>query len=634
MVLNKAKHYLNSYSVTIYWVIVIFLLINAGHNFLYNLGTSQIVDWDEARHGVSAYEMIKNNNYFVNTYSYQPDFWNLKPPLSFWSIVLGYKIAGFNPLGLRLFSAIFALLTLLIIILFVQFKHGNLASILSGVVFTTSTQYLFYHGARTADADSLFVLLFTSAIVSVLLVEQNTKWLYLAGVMFSLAFLTKSWHAISIMGVIFCYLLISFKKLNLSIKNYLFFLLSVVVPIFLWLACRYPYDGLSFLKEMINYDLLARTSRPLEGHTGGKDYYFGVLKQHYVYWLLVLIAVLSAYLSRVTLISQRTYHYLIGIFLWIGIPFILFSIAKTKIPWYILPIYPPLAIVIGVLSAKILSLPKKIEVKILLSLFLLFSIYQYEKFIIETLHSTSQNSEQSMQMLLQDFQESKSYNGKKLIYYNPSNKDELSQSLLLAGELYGDFKMFKGTPQDLEKDPSALLMFAKAPETERLITDYNLVVINNNEWGYVTSKNSLDQHLLNSQNHDKKISILEENTRLTDNITIQEIFIYPQLASKEYKVVVKFSPGTKPDELANFKLKFHLRERANDIEFKNLDFFGDSAISIEGQLYLINDVKSEWSSFEQLDIGLYQTKETREGVFDFINHGEQITINRIINLTK
>lgn len=37
------------------------------------LGDFRIIKWDEARHAISAYEMIKRNDYLVNTYLWQPD---------------------------------------------------------------------------------------------------------------------------------------------------------------------------------------------------------------------------------------------------------------------------------------------------------------------------------------------------------------------------------------------------------------------------------------------------------------------------------------------------------------------------------------------------------------------------------
>lgn len=44
-----------------------------------------------------------------------------------------------------------------------------------------------------------------------------------------------------------------------------------------------------------------------------------------------------------------------AIFLWIAFPFLLFTIAKTKLEWYILPVYPALSICIGAFYEKIIK---------------------------------------------------------------------------------------------------------------------------------------------------------------------------------------------------------------------------------------------------------------------------------------
>ena len=80
----------------------------------YHLDYGELMDWDEARHGVSAYEMLQTGEPIVTTYAYSPDYWNLKPPLSEWLIALGYKLFGYNAYGLRFFSGVSMFLSALL----------------------------------------------------------------------------------------------------------------------------------------------------------------------------------------------------------------------------------------------------------------------------------------------------------------------------------------------------------------------------------------------------------------------------------------------------------------------------------------------------------------------------------------
>jgi 4-amino-4-deoxy-L-arabinose transferase-like glycosyltransferase len=272
----------------IYFSAMLILLAIAAFNLFYQLGKFPIYSWDEARHGVSAYEMVRNHNYIVNTYRGNPDYWNLKPPLSFWTIIAGYKIAGFNALGLRIFSAIFAFLTIIMVAAYGYKKHGKLASIISTVVLLTCTQYITNHSARTGDADSLFIFLFTIAILSLLLWEQNNILLYVSGLAFAFAFLTKSWHAGNIAIIIGLYLFLTGKYKLLTLRNWISLGICMILPILIWGFIRYQYDGVTFFKGMIMYDLLHRSSTPIEGHIGGVFYYVSIISRYFINWIYVI----------------------------------------------------------------------------------------------------------------------------------------------------------------------------------------------------------------------------------------------------------------------------------------------------------------------------------------------------------
>ena len=75
-----------------YWILFGCMIAVTGFLCFRCLDVAYVSSWDEARHGISAYEMMQNGNYIVNTFGYEPDYWNLKPPLSFYGIILGFKL--------------------------------------------------------------------------------------------------------------------------------------------------------------------------------------------------------------------------------------------------------------------------------------------------------------------------------------------------------------------------------------------------------------------------------------------------------------------------------------------------------------------------------------------------------------
>ncbi|CRK85425.1 ArnT family glycosyltransferase [Neobacillus massiliamazoniensis] len=471
-----------------YPIFLTVLLVLASYNIFYSLGTFPISSWDEARHGVSAYEMLKKGNFLVNTYLNQIDYWNLKPPLSFWANMAGYKIAGYNTLGLRLFSAISAILTIIFVAVFVNLKHGKLASLISTLTLATCTQFLTDHSARTGDADALFVFFFTTAILSLLLFKEKPIFLYMSGFAFALAFLTKSWHAGNIAAIICLYLLLTGSYKKLTYINWILLFTFMFAPIFAWACIRYQYDGMEFFNNMIAYDLLKRSSNAIEGHIGGYSYYFLTLWNYFSFWLLLLIGLVLLYpfreLSISKLKAEKATYYL-GLCLWIIVPILFFTFAKTKIRWYILPVYPTLSVIIGALSSKIL-----LNGKTATRAALLFSILVVSLFHEWEIQTYLGNPPSKLHIrLIQNVQKIDDLKGYSLFVHNPKSPLKWTQNMVLASKLYGDLLIENGDVSDFLKRENALLLLRKGHDSEDIINSNQLTIITSNKWGYIVRKN-------------------------------------------------------------------------------------------------------------------------------------------------
>lgn len=478
------------------WYIIFFilLLLLTSYNLFYNLGRIPIFSWDEARHGVNAYEMIKRNNYIVSTYGYEKDYWNLKPPLSYWAIVLGYKIAGFNPLGLRIMSAFSAFLTVVIVSLITLHKHGKLASLISTIVLATTIPFVLEHCARTGDADAIFVLFFTIAMSAMLMANENIKWIYITGLGFSFAFLAKSWHAVNIILIIGIYLIFSKLLLRLKFSQVIIFILTCSIPVFIWALLRYQQDGITFFSTMINYDLLARTSKALEGHIGGISFYIEKLQASYFYWLLILVGAIlsSSLIIKPDKSNNEWITCMLAILLWISVPFILYTKAKTKIPWYITPIYPAMAITIGASSSFLLKCRyRNVISQILLIVMIILSIYKNEISIIKSISSPVIDYAQAALLQIKSMP---SYRGRHIYTLfrtgSADNPNRWEQSYLLCAELYGDLIPLEGGIEGFLKDNTQrpLFLVDKDKITETFKVSHNLKTLIENENVYILTK--------------------------------------------------------------------------------------------------------------------------------------------------
>lgn len=469
---NKLSMLINDHYVILYILLLLLLIFN----IFYKINILNI-NFDEARHGISAYEMLNKGHYIVNTFEYKNDYWNLKPILSFLPVMLGYKLAGFNMVGLRLLSCLSTLFTIILVTVFVKFKHGKLASLISFAVLASNVQYIIYHCSRSAEADAVYILFFTLSVIFIQFSEKKPYCLYLSFFFCSLAFLTKSFHVISLIAILAVYILLSgnFKKYKFS--QWIILFLSFIIPVLLWGILRYHHDGMYFFDKMITYDLLDRSSNSIEGHKGGVFFYIITLFRYHGAWLVFLIPCTIYYVSQ-NLNTLKNNKYTILIALWIAVPLILYSIAKTKIEWYILPVYPPIAICCGTLFSKFILNTKisKTACTSLTAVFLLIA-FSYEGFILYSLYNYNDDPYQAS---LRQFGQLKAYHNYEVYMVKNSIQDKgiWCQTDIFAAELYGDFKPKNGGFHAFQKDKNskALIISPENASTSDYITKHSLTV--------------------------------------------------------------------------------------------------------------------------------------------------------------
>lgn len=356
-----------------YWIFFSVLMAIITFALLFKLGTSPIADWDEARHGVNAYEMLRQKNYIANFYNDSLDYWNLKPPISYWFVILGFKIFGYNAFGLRFFSALAYILVCVIISLYLKKSKGKIQSLLSLIILLSSYYLFINHCFRSGDADSIFLFFYTIAIVSMLKTEDNPNWIFLTGLMFGLCFLTKSWHSITLLPTVFFYLIFTkgFKRLKWWRVCLLF--VFALLPIGIWAAIRYNFDGITFFKEMVEYDLLNRSGNAIEGHNGTVFYYLIFMIVGNPAMIVSLIVILLSCIKHRKNKTKMS-GFAIGCLVSFLSVFLLFSIVKTKLFWYVAPCVPILAIYTPSAFCNVMKSYKKWVPIVFISLLILCSL--------------------------------------------------------------------------------------------------------------------------------------------------------------------------------------------------------------------------------------------------------------------
>ncbi len=345
------------------------------------LSHAELEDWDEARHGVSAYEMVQSGNFLINTYDYKLDYWNAKPPLSFWTVALGYKLFGYNLLGLRFFSATLSCLTLFGLLIFCYKKISPSVTIATGLVLISLYRFFGRHNARTADPDALFIFFYIAGLLLVLAWPKRHAAYWAASFLAGLTFLTKSFHAVPMVLLLVIFFLMDFRISRKSLKQAMLCLLIALAPLAIWVVARFKVDGSLFFEQMIFYDLLERATNTIEGHVGGPMYYLEFTVTNYKIWFYTLVFAIcvifalrikaSCELGFVAMLLHPEKTVVAKLVLAATVPLFLYSMSASKLYWYIYPAFPFIAILLGVFLDAVYTLMQR-QNKMLARIFLLY----------------------------------------------------------------------------------------------------------------------------------------------------------------------------------------------------------------------------------------------------------------------
>jgi len=331
--------------------------------------------WDESRLAINACEMLRSGNYLIPTFDGAPDMWNTKPPLMIWLQVLSMKSFGVNEWAVRFPSAMAALFTCMVILLFsVKYLKNFWFGFIWSLVLVTSSGYIEIHAVRTGDYDALLTLFLTLGTISffTFLENSNTKYLYLFFISMALAVLTKSSAALMILPGLFLYSVLQ-KKLIILLKNK-----HLYIGLFIFLLTAGSYYCIretynpGYLQAVWDNEFGGRFLNTIEEHNRSFWYYFiNLFDYRFIIWVFFVPAGIFVGLKNKNLKIKN-----LSLFtsLMVLTFFIIISSAQTKLPWYVLPNYPFLALFVGIFIFHIFSLLKEKLNKILPYIFL-FAIF-------------------------------------------------------------------------------------------------------------------------------------------------------------------------------------------------------------------------------------------------------------------
>jgi 4-amino-4-deoxy-L-arabinose transferase-like glycosyltransferase len=221
---------------------------------------------------------------------------------------------------------------------------------------------------------SLAIYYFAKEFIS----NTRTRLLYLSlsGVLIGLAIMTKGvvgFLPFVVIGLYEIYLYVfRYQKISMrEIFGYLALLVFSALVYLPWHIQMYRAFGDSFINTYIGYHVLERATSSIEDKGRPFFWYLVVLKVSMRLWFVALLAAFPFVLFR----SFRKDKKSAFLMIWALAIFLFFSAATSKLVWYIIPIYPVLAIIVGVFISKVVDLVsfKSLLVKFLIIYLVVFA---------------------------------------------------------------------------------------------------------------------------------------------------------------------------------------------------------------------------------------------------------------------
>jgi 4-amino-4-deoxy-L-arabinose transferase-like glycosyltransferase len=323
------------------------LILTAAFALLWKLGAGSLAAWDEAIYAQVSKEMAQGSDWLTPHWEYKP--WFEKPPLLMWVTALLYRVFGISEFWARVPSALSGIALIGVTYSIGKSAYHKNVGFLAAVVLLTC--YHFISFSRFGTMEVMLTLFVYLAVYGYLrLRDADQKWWYLVWSSCALALMVKGAGGMIAPAAIMLALVFD-GRFKASIQSKHFWLggalaLLIVVP---WHVCMYLRYGRAFIDEYIGYHVIARSTRALEGQASSHLYFIGKLVDGFFPWcLLVPFAVVSTLREKLKGQSGSWVLLLLSLFV-----FGLYTLIPTRRPWYIVPLYPALGILIAAFIVKL-----------------------------------------------------------------------------------------------------------------------------------------------------------------------------------------------------------------------------------------------------------------------------------------
>ena len=317
--------------------------------WLGSLGWRHLIPSDEGRYAEIAREMLVSGNWIVPRYNGYLYF--EKPPLQMWANALTFQLFGLGEWQARLWTGLTSFFSILLVGFTVYRIWGIRAGTISALVLASSPLWII--GGHFNSLDMGIAFFMSAALCTLILAlhapeesREEKRWMLTCWAMMALSVLSKGLIGIVLPGFVLIVYSItgrdwhSWKRMHWLLGIFLFFLITA--PWFVLIAQQHP----SFLNFFFIHEHFERFTTNEHQRSAPWFFFIPLLLVGVIPWILHLPrAVLIGFNSRQDL--SNSFKPLWLCLTWVVCITVFFSLSNSKLPGYIFPVIPALAILMG-----------------------------------------------------------------------------------------------------------------------------------------------------------------------------------------------------------------------------------------------------------------------------------------------
>jgi len=329
-----------------------------GWLFLLQLGSIPFLGKDEPKNAEVLREMWERGDWVTPTLREEP--WFDKPILYYWVSLVFFHCLGPGELAARLACALFGAGGVLLTWFFARRLWGDGTALRSAIILATSLEYFWY--SRTAVTDLPLTFCVALSLVAFYRAAEGmgsrSLWYPLSFAAAGGAALAKGPVGILLPGLVAgSYLLLSGRVRELARIPWARSLAALLLVAAPWYATVSVRHGELFWNDFIVSRNLLRYTSTLHRHPGPFYYYLPILVIGLFPWGALFPFAMVRSLSGGWRSLQGEHRRTGFLLLWVLMPLLFFSFAGSKLPSYLLPSFPAMAILTAEAWGGVLEAP-------------------------------------------------------------------------------------------------------------------------------------------------------------------------------------------------------------------------------------------------------------------------------------